>query len=192
MDSLSALSLASAIVQFVDFGFKLLVESSELYRSPEGALADNVELKSTAEDLLQVSAGLRASFSHARLSEEEVVLRQISASCEKVADELLAALDDLMVKGQRTKWKSTRRAFRSIWKEKQIREIEMRLDRFRGQLMVRLLAILRYMLNHLWEWQVASVYCLLFSIATSSRALLPPLTILLCSSPLCTPKATTI
>ncbi len=51
MDPLTALSLAGTIVQFVDFGCKLLAKGRELYKSSTGVLTVNEELELTTTDL---------------------------------------------------------------------------------------------------------------------------------------------
>ena len=58
MEPLSALAIASAVVQFVDFGAKVFSKSVDFYNSTEGSLPTNVELSSIVEDLSLISAGL--------------------------------------------------------------------------------------------------------------------------------------
>lgn len=61
MEALAALGLAAAVVQFVDFGSRLVSKSQQLYHS--GALLGNVDMEDTAKRLqvlvgpLQVSQG---------------------------------------------------------------------------------------------------------------------------------------
>jgi hypothetical protein len=62
MDPLSALSLAGNIVQFVDFGLKLLSGAVELYKSPSGTLAAHHELELVTTDLSALVIKLRQSF----------------------------------------------------------------------------------------------------------------------------------
>ena len=45
LDPLTAIGLASAIVQFVDYGSKVIGMASEMYKSADGALKDNAELE---------------------------------------------------------------------------------------------------------------------------------------------------
>lgn len=61
MDPLTALSLAGTIVQFVDFGSKLLVECHQLYKSKSGSLTVNDELSLATEDLRMVVDKLQQS-----------------------------------------------------------------------------------------------------------------------------------
>ncbi len=51
LDPLTALSIASSIVQFVDYGSKLLSKSYELYESADGTTIGNAELEVIAKDL---------------------------------------------------------------------------------------------------------------------------------------------
>ena len=64
MDSLTALSLAGNVVQFVDFGNKLLSQSRELYRSTQGSLAADDELHLVTADLSALILKLRNSSGH--------------------------------------------------------------------------------------------------------------------------------
>jgi hypothetical protein len=50
MDPLTALSLAGTIIQFVDFGCKLLAEGKELYKSTTGILTVNEELELAVDE----------------------------------------------------------------------------------------------------------------------------------------------
>jgi hypothetical protein len=59
MDPLSALSLAGTVVQFVEFGGKLLKEGRELYRSTTGSLTVNDELELVVVDLQALVAKLK-------------------------------------------------------------------------------------------------------------------------------------
>jgi hypothetical protein len=59
MDPLSALSLAGTIIQFADFGSKLLSESLQLYKSSRGTLDANEQLELVTADLQSVIAKLR-------------------------------------------------------------------------------------------------------------------------------------
>ena len=146
LDPFSALSLAATIVQFVDFGSKIVSGAVELYRSTEGSLTNNVELSTIVTDLSAISSGLEVQdreLSH-RFSKDERALANLAVHCKSLADKFLDVLDDLSVKGPHKKWKSVRQALRSVWKENEIRDIQKRLDSFRSQLTLRLLATLRH------------------------------------------------
>ena len=59
MDPLAALSVAAAVIQFVDFGLTLTSEGVELYES--GSLAENDELELITIDLSILIAKLEQS-----------------------------------------------------------------------------------------------------------------------------------
>jgi hypothetical protein len=62
MDPLSALSLAGTVVQFVDFGCKLLAEGRQIYQSSSGRLNTNEEIELITNDLQTLVKKLRDSF----------------------------------------------------------------------------------------------------------------------------------
>jgi hypothetical protein len=59
MNPLSALSLAGTIIQFVDFGRKLLGGAVDIYRSASRSLAVNDEIELEATDLKELVVKLR-------------------------------------------------------------------------------------------------------------------------------------
>lgn len=145
MEPLSALSVASAVVQMVDFGAKLFSKSAELYKSAEGSLPVNVEISSIVEDLSQISAGLVAShgLKEEQLTEDEVALIRLASQCNTLAHELLSGLQRLVVQNPDRRWESVYKAVKAMWKEKKIHETQERLNAFRSELTIRLVAILR-------------------------------------------------
>lgn len=75
MDPLTALSLASSIVQFVDFGIKLVGKANEIREA--GSTIDNVILQSVTKDLVQINSSLVSQYSSAAkpvTSEDQVIL----------------------------------------------------------------------------------------------------------------------
>lgn len=58
MDPFSAFSLASSVIQFVDFGIKLFSKGRELYKSGSGALFINEEFGNVTTDLIRLCVGL--------------------------------------------------------------------------------------------------------------------------------------
>ncbi len=118
MDPLTALGLAANVVQFIDFGTSLISGTLERYRSATGTSIGNSELESITEDVKQLSIGLEANTKGS--SKHETALKNLSGRCKDAADELLAVLVDLKVKGKHKKWESFKQAVRSIDKEKKI------------------------------------------------------------------------
>jgi hypothetical protein len=87
MDPLTALSLASSIAQFVDFGFKLVDEAHEIREA--GSTIDNVVLKSVTNDLVQITSSLTSQYSSAAkpvTSEDQVILIDLYLRTLRIID----------------------------------------------------------------------------------------------------------
>ena len=147
MDPLSAGSVAALVIQVIDFGGKLISKSVEISRSHSGVLIGNSDLKKITEDLKQVSQKLQISLqnesSERPLTADELAERKLGEDCQTVASELLSVLQRLNLTGKQNKWRSFRQALMSVLKETRIADLEKRLDRFRQELVLRLLASLR-------------------------------------------------
>ncbi|KAE9366262.1 hypothetical protein N431DRAFT_386517, partial [Stipitochalara longipes BDJ] len=143
LDPLSALSLAGNIIQFVEFGTKLVHGTNEIIKSTEGSLEKHVWLEETTSSLGQLSNDLAIdtqrgpTASHSKKDEE---LLNLAISCKHDADDLLATLGDLKAQNPGRKWQSFVQALRSVWKESKIKELERRLNDRRRQLGLQLLA----------------------------------------------------
>jgi molecular chaperone GrpE (heat shock protein) len=139
METLATIGLVGNIVQFVDFSGKLISKSSQLYRSGKGALAENVDTETAAKDLVLLNNKLK----DAATITGDRALESLCESCNAVADELLAALDKVKVKGKQQKWKSIRKALRNVWSKEEIEELERRLAKFRELLNLHVVTDLR-------------------------------------------------
>lgn len=89
MDPLTALSVAGTIVQFVDFGSKLLSAAQDLYKSTSGSLTVNDEIELITSDLLAVTLKLRPD---PKLGHE---FQRICDEAARLAQEMLGRLDKL-------------------------------------------------------------------------------------------------
>lgn len=155
-EPLVALSIATAVIQFVDFGTKLISKGKELYESADGVLADHAEVAAVSSRLVDLTKGLSASVEISTTkqpSPAEIALRQVSLDCQGCAAQFILAIDDLRVPCQRRKWKSFRQALKSVWKEKGIEEQMIKLDRLRQLVIVHLLVVVKYV--HLVRLRVA-------------------------------------
>jgi len=130
MDILTAIGLVGNIVQFVDFGSKLISKSVELYRSGEGALGENIDTETATYHLLLLNDKLKDTAT----STGDKTLLDLCEACHTVARDLLEALDKVKVKGKQQKWKSIRKALRSVWSKEDIEELERRLEKLRTEL----------------------------------------------------------
>lgn len=160
MDPLTAISVASAVVQFVDFGTKLVSKGKEYYRSAEGVLADHAEQSAVSSKLSELTNRLSKSISlHGsgrKLSHAEAALLEVTEDCMRTSDDFIIALDGLKVAGPHRKWKSFRQALKSVWKKEGLQATEAKLDRLRQQVIIHLLAVMKYTIPR--ATQVHSMY----------------------------------
>lgn len=128
MEALIAVGLAGNIVQFVDFASKIVSKSHQLQSSTSGALSENITTKQVTEDLKLLADKL------CHLTSTDAALEELCLGCRSVAEELLAALAKLELKGNRSQFQSVRKALKSVWGKDMVNGIEKRLFTFRDQL----------------------------------------------------------
>jgi len=148
MDPISALSLSAAILQFVDFGSKIIVTTYKTYRSIDGTTQENVELAELTTTLKDFQTRLAApktpSTGH---NADQKALEELAAKCRDIAADLLKLLDDLKVKvkekGLRRTWESLRQGYRSVWNKGKVEEYEKLLRDVVAQVNAHLLSLIR-------------------------------------------------
>ena len=151
MDPLTAVSLASNIVQFVDLGCKILSGAYEVYRSSEGSTAEDLDLTRVVNDLDTVTTKLAAGIEqkenalaqHQQLSEDELAERRLAHECLGVGQEIKILLKKVASGCKTGKLRSLRHGILSVWHRDRIEGLEKRLARFREQLVFRMLVSLR-------------------------------------------------
>ena len=141
LDPINAISLASSIVQFVQFGTKLVLEGRELYQSNDGALARNSELEAIVKDINQRSEIL---INTPQRSEDEVAMQKLAESSKKIADELLEQLSSLRTPEPHKRWQSSHKTLAVAWKKDKITDLERRLCRLQNQIDQRLVFMMRF------------------------------------------------
>jgi Xaa-Pro aminopeptidase len=148
MEPLSALGVASNVVQFVDFASKVVSETARIYhgRARRDAEDERSELERVTNDLEDFNKNLTSSLQSHRnqwqVSQEDKEIIRICADCAKISSKLLAALNTLNP-SKVTVWKSFAAALRSIWSEGEIQALRQTLDSYRQQISLYLLAAVR-------------------------------------------------
>lgn len=144
---MDALTIASSIVQFIDFASKLVGKSVRLYNAADGQLDEHQELANITRSLSRNAENIGQAFENLRccnnLTDAEREQKSIGIDCQHVAEELLEALDALKLGEKRTTWQSFRQALRMLWNEEKIQALERRLDRLRQQMVANVLESLR-------------------------------------------------
>ena len=152
LDPFTALSVAATVVQFVDFGVRLVSEGVELYES--GSLAKNDQLELITKDLTRLTKNIVTAPTYALIhSEDETSLKEIAAVCQSIGEELITQLGSLRVQQSGNAFEnaleSFRKSLRSARKKGKIRSIESRLKKVQDQVKINVLAILRLVILHL-------------------------------------------
>lgn len=155
MDPLTALSVAGTVIQFVDFGTKLISESVKLYK--KGELEVHEQAVSATNDILDYTIKLRRTLrppgESAALTDDEILLENICKGCDDLANDLLSRLNKLTVpqkdkKGRHKIWPSLTAAFQSIWTSEDLLDIQERLKEYRRQIDSRVIQSLRSVIDY--------------------------------------------
>ena len=106
MEPISALSVAAAVVQFVDFGKHLLSDACEIYRSPSGETTKMVDASTILKDLAFFTARLSeitgtSAGNEQVISDAEAHLITISKECEEAITHFSDALGQWRTKRPR-------------------------------------------------------------------------------------------
>jgi hypothetical protein len=144
MEPLVALSIAGTIVQFVDFGSKLLKGGRELYTSKTRTLKTNEELELITTDLegvikkfreLACSLETRSKHMTQPPQEELSSLESLCDEASSVAEELVTRLKGLKTrKSSNLACNSIRQAVRLAWSKQELANLTARFVRFKDAL----------------------------------------------------------
>lgn len=148
MDGLSALSIAVAIAQFIDFGSKLISTSVSSYKSPNGIIGQLNDHKFVTEQLQGLVDRLTCSnepiFEGGHKEEQEI--RAICVECGRIATELLEEVKKISGNDSPNVSKSTKdkglhkkrnaigQGLRYLWNEDRVNDLSIRLGIFRQEL----------------------------------------------------------
>jgi hypothetical protein len=144
MDPVTCLGVASAVVQLVDFTFRILSGTQQLY--DDGQLKVHAQISRVVKDLSglgkEISVSIRSNKISRSLTKNEVELENLCKECGVLAAELITKLKSFEAGDKRSMWVSVGQVFRSIWSKKEIEEMEKRLSKFRDMMDSRLLGTL--------------------------------------------------
>ena len=144
-EAVAALGVAANVVQFIDFSGRILSESHRLHRSKKVNPGKNEELESIALDLQKIYDELQ--YPQNEMSQaptpNDIQLQRLAEQCRGVCLELLAGLEKLKIVDPPGKWRSFRVALKTVWGESKIKDLQVRLDEARQELIIRILMSFR-------------------------------------------------
>ena len=128
MDPLTALSLASAVVQFVDFGISILKAGNEVYHRLDGATIRNAAIEDVTTNLRDLMDRLtvQSPVAGTPLTPAQVALNSLVQKCSNKAQELIDKLNNVKAKGPGF-WKTVSAAFLTVCSKKEIEGISEEL-----------------------------------------------------------------
>ena len=141
MDPFTALALACAVVQFVDFGFKLLKSTTDIHHSTTGATAQDDTIESVTQKLKDLTLDLNHDISSPQSPLEKRV-QELAEECRKLSEELLRVLEKAKAKSD-SRFESARVALRNMRHSQEKNDLLARLDRCQNQLTMQLVAQMR-------------------------------------------------
>lgn len=150
MEPLTALSVASNVVQFVDFATRIVTRTVKVYRAEAiGEEDEYYRLDKITRDLQKYNDALKISlqsqdlpqFTNVSSANKEII--RICGDCESITFKLLADLKEL--RGSKvTLWSSFLQALKTIWSDAEVQTLRQTLDSYRQQMSLYLLASLRF------------------------------------------------
>ncbi|KAH9208161.1 hypothetical protein DL95DRAFT_231652, partial [Leptodontidium sp. 2 PMI_412] len=137
MDPITAVGFAASILTFIDFSYKVVTGTAEVFQS--GSTSKNTHLSEIIGDLKNASEKLKDW--PTPKSDHEKALQQLSVSCQEVAQRLVNLLARLSTTPGKSKWMSVRVVLRGMKKDGEVEELENTLDKYRSQIILRLIQI---------------------------------------------------
>lgn len=143
MDPLSALGLATAVIQITQFSGELIRGARHASQTADGLLLSNANIKEVAETLSSLTAQLVISRDPLALSREETLLREIGSQCQDVSASILSRLRKLQQKQSRNSWNNVSQTFTQLLSQGETNALAAKLGSIREQLDTTLLICLR-------------------------------------------------
>ena len=143
-EAIAAISVAAGVVGLVDFGMRTVSTFWHFVRNGADAKTEIPDFKSTTHDLQELLKNLQSSSAHGNdIPEHERSLYQLADDCQTVAGDLLKLLSKIDPSDQSSKRDTLRAACKLVFKEDEMKSLQTRLEAFRSQLTLHLIASLR-------------------------------------------------
>jgi hypothetical protein len=150
MDPVTALGVASSVVQLVDFTQGLFRSTYEIYKSASGRTETHINLQSITASLKTLTDNLARSVERAtpapdkEPSNHDAELLTLCQKCRVVAEKLSSALEGLSTQKAQSFWHSFGVALHTVWKKREIELLENELETFRQQISLQINVYVRY------------------------------------------------
>ncbi|RHZ67684.1 hypothetical protein CDV55_107910 [Aspergillus turcosus] len=136
MDAVTIIGLVSNIISFIDLGSKFVKEVREIYNSASGATGDALSHGLIAGEMRRFANDLVPSGQAVNKTDKAIC--DLAEECKSVAEAILKLLDEIKPKRSGSSFRSVRSAIKGLWYEKDISNLQARLEKCRSQLGLQL------------------------------------------------------
>jgi hypothetical protein len=143
MEPLVALTISTAVVQFIDFSAKLIHGAKEIHHSSSSLTEEDRSLEYVTREMNKLSLRLAPSCSRPE-TDDEKALQSLAAECTDLAAKIVKLYGDLVPKDPNSKLAALGSAWKSRMCERTKKELKSRLANCRSQLEIQL----NYMMRH--------------------------------------------
>ena len=145
LEALAAVSLAGAVVQFVQFTTSLASKSNEFHKSVDGTIKEHIEVREYAEHYSRLSQRLKTAtqVSSILLSDYEAALLAVANRSLSKCQEIMQVLDRLQQSKHKKSFSSLRAALKAVWNEEKVESCFQELRLVREELVVHLLVVIK-------------------------------------------------
>lgn len=126
MDPVTALSIAAAAVQFIDFGLKTLALCKRIRDSDADTTALHAELQQSIKQLEDIQKGVTTTALPRVISR---AIKGCSQDCSSAAKELQDLLSEIQKIAQKKRFGVARAAFRAMKDQRKIEKIQVKLEK---------------------------------------------------------------
>ena len=158
LDPLTALGLASNVIQFVDFTVQLGDALHEIHASNNGATEENIAIEILSKSAKDAADDLVAQLKTNPATKNETHLRDSAAGCSQVSKDVL----QLVAKMKKPVPGSIKHSLKATWhtvrNEPKKKKMLEHLDRCQQNLQISLLRLLRYVCSFLPVYCALEVY----------------------------------
>jgi hypothetical protein len=154
MDPITAVGFAASILTFIDFGYEIVTGTLEIAKS--GSTSENIHVSVIIGDLHEVVKFLSPPPNNppstalgnlpgksSALSGHETALKGLAEKCQELSKELVTLLENLSIAPGSSLWKSARVALRNMRKKGKVTDLEDKLDKYRSEMLIRIVLMLK-------------------------------------------------
>ncbi|KAG4428595.1 hypothetical protein IFR05_015919 [Cadophora sp. M221] len=144
LDPLTAFSLAGTVMEFIDFGCKIISTTRELSQSRNGASEEVNNHEVITRDLLSLSEKLEASVEECFVdgvsyTGSDEALKKLCEGCDSLSKKMLKRLDKLKIQDGAGKRATLKQAIKTLWSHNELSEIAAQLASYQRQMEIHVL-----------------------------------------------------